>query len=112
MKPEAKHFTKNSPCSKADLWRCFRRSPKGFATVQVDEAHAVIGKNAPRYMQVKQYLVIDKTPSGDFYRITPLGEQWLITGIKAYVKNHPAEKSKLSFLPGDTVPGRRIRRVR
>lgn len=112
MKPAVAVFTKANPVNKADLWRCFRRSPNGFATVQVDAAHAVIGRNAPRYMEVKQYLVVDKTPRGDFYRITPLGEDWLTRGIKAFVKNHPVEKANLPFFPGEVGRQRRVRRVR
>lgn len=112
MKPEVRVFTKDRPVNKADLWACFRRGPRGFATVQVDEAHAVIGKNAPRYLETKQYLVVDRTPQGDTYRLTPLGEVWLTAGIKAYVKNHPAEAEDIQFLPGTEAPPRRVRRVR
>ena len=126
MKPEPAVFTKDKPCTKAELWRCFRAdphnkrglevfrltSPGGFWSVQVDEAHAIIGKNAPRYMESKGYLVVDRTPRSEFYRLTPAGEDWLINGIKAYAKNHPVEAAKLPYLPLSASPGRVIRRRR
>lgn len=110
MKPEAAQFTRDQPVTKRELWSCFRRSHNGFATVQVDEAHAVIGKNAPRYMEQKGYLIREATTRGDFYAITALGGEWLVSGIKAYAKNHPAERPDIEFFPGTAPPGRRVRR--
>lgn len=110
MKPEVAHFTRERPCSKLELWQCFRRSSRGFATVQVDEAHSLIGKNAPRYMEKKGYLVHESRPRGDFYVITPTGAQWLTQGIEAYAKNHPSLRASIEFFPGEAAPARRLRR--
>ena len=112
MKPEVAVFTRDNPVRKPDLWRCFRRSHNGFATVQVDDAHAIIGKNAPRYMEREGFLVREETSKGDYYVITTKGGEWLIRGIEAYVKNHPSARAEIEFFPGSAPPGRRIRRVR
>lgn len=110
MKPAVAVFSKDNPANKADLWRCFKRSATGFATVQVDDAHSIIGKNAPRYLERAGYLVRDTTEKGDFYYLTVLGEQWLIRGIRSYVKNHPAEREGIAFFPDDAPAARRVRR--
>lgn len=112
MKPEIAQFTRQRPVTKLELWQCFRRSHAGFTTVQVDAAHSVIGKNAPRYMEAKGYLVKTSTPRGDFYSVTGDGQEWLTNGIKAYIKNHPSARSEVTFLPGDPPPTNRIRRLR
>ena len=111
MKPEVALFTKDRPVTKKELWTCFRRK-SGFVEVQVDEAHAVIGKNAPRYMERKEYLVKNTRADGDFYSLTPLGEKWLTDGIKSYVKNHPSERGTISFYPESKPAARRIVRSR
>ncbi len=112
MKPEAKHFTRDNPVTKVELWNCFRASATRFRKVQVDEAHAVIGKNAPRYLETKGYLVRETLKSVEYYHITDEGEEWLDSGIKSYVKNHPAERKLVQFFPGDPVVTSRVRRVR
>lgn len=109
MKPVPAIFTKDNPVTKRELWACFRRSLRGFATVQVDDAHAIIGLNAPRYLERKEYLVKHTAAGGDFYKLTPLGEEWLASGIKAYAKNHPAVAGSIPFLDDSKVPGRRVR---
>lgn len=112
MKPAVRVFGRDAPCSKADLWSCFRRSHNGFADVQVDEAHSIIGKNAPRYMETRGYLVRESTPRGDFYRITASGGEWLVRGIESYVKNHPSARETVAFYPGTAPAARRVRRRR
>lgn len=112
MRPEPAQFTKDNPVRKTDLWRCFRRSSRGFATVQVDEAHSIVGKNAPRYMEAKGYLLKQSGPAGDFYKLTADGETWLTRGIESYVKNHPAERDTIAHLPGAAPSSRVIRRRR
>lgn len=111
MKPTVAKFTKDNPVTKLELWRCFKRDLSGFATVQVDDAHSIIGKNAPRYMERQGYLVRDNTESGDFYYLTMTGINWLVSGIRAYAKNHPAEQADIPFFPDERASGRR-RRVR
>lgn len=110
MKPKERECSLSDPVRKPDLWRCFKRDLSGFATVQVSAAHAIIGRNAPRYLERQGYLVKDKTETGDFYSLTVLGEQWLIRGIRAYARNHPAEKENIAFFPEEVAAPRRVRR--
>ena len=110
MKPEPKRFTKDNPVRKTDIWRCFRKSDS-FRSVQVDMAYHLIGKNAPRYMEKKGYLVRENQARGDYYTLTSSGEEWLTKGIIAHLKNHPADKSLITELPQDR-PARRVRRRR
>lgn len=107
MRPAVKVFTKDSPCTKKDLWACFRDAG-GFRKVQVAQAHAVIGVNAPRVMERNAYLVKEMQRNAEWYSLTPEGEQWLTKGILGYLRNHPAERDNVQFLPS---PPRR-RRVR
>ena len=112
MKPEVAVFTKERPVNKVDLWRCFRRSPTAFAVVQVDDAHSIIGKNAPRYLEKKGYLRRETVRQVDRYVLTKTGEEWLNTGIIAYAKNHPAERAAIPFFPGANTKVKRITRRR
>jgi len=112
MKPKVAQFTKDNPVTKLELWRCFKRDLSGFAKVQVDQAHAIVGKNAPRYLERQGYLIKDCTEEGDFYYLTLTGEHWLINGIKAYAKNHPAERESIAFFPDDAPKARRVVRKR
>ncbi len=102
MKPQPKHFPKDSPCTKRDLWTCFAGPRGGFKSVQVDIAHSIIGLNAPRYMEKQSYLVKETVRSSDMYRLTAAGQQWLTVGILAYVRNHPSEASEIQHLPSPT----------
>lgn len=102
MKPEVKTFTRENPCTKRDLWECFR-GPTGFRRVQVSVAQSQIGVNAPRVMERNGHIVKNETPQGDFYTMTPLGRDWLERGIRAYVKNHPSERSEVLYLDEPSV---------
>ena len=110
MKPEVRTFSRDNPCTKKDLWQCFR-GPAGYRRVQVSVAHSQIGVNAPRVMERQGYLVKNATPQGDFLALTESGRQWLEKGIRAYVKNHPAERGEIDFLD-DVQPARRVVRRR
>lgn len=110
MRPEPAKFTKANPCTKRELWSCFRHA-SGYHTVQVDAAHAIIGLNAPRYLESRGYLLKERRADGDYYRLTAVGRAWLERGIRAYVKNHPTEAGGIPFL-GPAPSVRRVRRVR
>ena len=110
MKPEVRTFTKESPCTKKDLWQCFR-CPAGYRRVLVVVAHSQIGVNAPRVMERNGYLVKNATPQGDFLTLTESGRQWLDKGIRAYVKNHPSERDDIQYLDTEQ-PARRVTRRR
>lgn len=111
MKPQVRVFTRDNPCTKRDLWACFR-GPMGFRRVQVIVAQSQIGANAPRVMERNGHLVRNNTPQGDFYTLTDSGREWLTKGINAYVKNHPAERAEIEFLEDAAPPARRVTRRR
>lgn len=110
MLPEVKTFTRDRPCTKKDLWVCFRDA-RGFRKVQVAQAHSVIGLNAPRVMERNGYLVKETYRNAEWYALTFEGEQWLLRGIQSYVKNHPAERASIPFLD-ETNPRGRVSRLR
>lgn len=107
MKPEVKVFTRQQPCTKADIWQCFWVNGR-FATVQVDQAHAIIGKNVPRVMERNGYLINKTTARDDSYYLTPEGQSWLRKGIESYVKNHP--NADINLAPAKAAG--RVRRIR
>lgn len=111
MLPEVKVFSKDNPCTKRDLWVCFRDA-RGFRKVQVAQAHSVIGVNAPRVMERNGYLVKETYRSAEWYVLTAEGEAWLLRGINSYVKNHPSERPSIPFLDETSHRGRvsRLRR--
>lgn len=110
MKPEVRTFTRENPCTKKDLWQCFR-GPTGYRRVLVAVAYSQIGVNAPRVMERQGYLVKNATPQGDFLTLTESGRQWLDKGIRAYVKNHPSERDDIQYLDTEQ-PARRVTRRR
>lgn len=112
MKPEVRVFSKDNPCSKLDLWKCFYHPKAGFVRVPIAIAHAAIGLNAPRGMMAKARLYRVESNGKEVYGLTPEGEQWLIAGIRAYVKNHPLEEKAVGPIPASVPPSGRIRRTR
>lgn len=98
MKPEIKVFTKDSPCTKADLWRCFRERNE-FVMVPVPIAHSIIGVNVPRGLEAKGRMTVEKDHGTDYYCLTEEGEEWLLAGMQRYLKNHPAEIPNTKYLP-------------
>ncbi len=91
MLPEPKRFTKEAPCSKADLWHCFKQ-PDGFAPVQIARAHSIIGLNVPRGMERMGRLCKQEIRGIQYYELTEAGERWLTLGILTFMKNHPLRK--------------------
>lgn len=96
--PEVAKFTPENPCTKKEIWNCFR-GRRGFKTVDKVIAWSVIGKNTPRYLLKKEYIVEVSTGDSDAFQLTENGKKWLITGIKNYLKNHPQERDNLVSLP-------------
>lgn len=107
MKPEPRVFSKAQPCTKKEIWQCFR-SERGFRRVQVDQAHAIIGLNVPRVMERNGYLFVNRSAMADHYELTPAGMEWLRAGIQAYARNHPSEA--IPFLTAGAAP--RVSRTR
>jgi hypothetical protein len=106
MLPEPRVFTRDNPCTKKDLWVCFR-DERGFKKVQVAQAHAIIGVNAPRVMERNGYVVKETYRSAEWYALTFEGEQWLLRGIQSYIRNHPSERADIPFLE-ETARRRRV----
>lgn len=111
MLPEVKTFSRENPCTKKDLWSCFRDA-QGFRKVQTAQAHALIGINAPRVMERNGYLVRATRRGIDWFVLTAEGEFWLTRGIQSYVKNHPSERAGVPFLEENRTAARatRVRR--
>ena len=98
MKPEPKQFDKQNPCTKFDLWQCFR-GKRGFVRVQIDEAHAIIGLNAPRNMRYHGYVQMVEVRNVEYYELTSLGRAWLMEGFHRYIKAHPERMTEVKYLP-------------
>lgn len=100
MKPIAKVFTKDNPCTKLDIWQCFRIAT-GFRRVPVGEAHTYIGLNVPRVMEREGRLLRVEDQGIEYYELTTDGGNWLAEGFRRYLKNHPSRVSRAKHLPAD-----------
>lgn len=100
MKPEPARFTKSEPCTKLEIWQCFR-TRRGFSPVQIDAAHAVIGLNAPRYLKRKGYVVQVDHDNREVYVLTEEGKNWLLNGMLNFVIRHPERREEAKYLPSD-----------
>lgn len=98
--PTVKVFTKDNPCTKVDIWNCFR-GRRGFVQVEESQVFSVIGKNAPRGMLAKGRVERTKTAKGDMYRLTDEGVDWLMQGTRRYLKNNPDKRALCRNLPKD-----------
>lgn len=108
MKPQPRVFTRDNPCTKLDIWNCFKSST-GFARVDVPTAQSLIGVNVPRVMERNGYLVVDRLPQGDFYTLTEDGQKWVTRGIISFIKNHPSRANELAYPIAEGQSGRRRR---
>lgn len=112
MKPEVKVFTKEQPCTKLDIWNCFRFG-NSFGSVQVGIVHSKIGVNVPRVMERNGHLTkqtVVARAGGLHYALTPSGEEWLERGFRSYLRNHPSHVHLATYLPESEK--KRKRRVR
>lgn len=98
MKPEVRVFTKDQPCTKKELWECFR-GRRGFRKVQVAEAQSVIGKNAPKNMLRNGYAEVVSHRRAEYYQLTDKGQEWLQKGILSFAKRHPEVAEQIPYLP-------------
>jgi hypothetical protein len=97
-KPEVAVFTRDNPCNKLILWNCFR-TRRGFKKIQVDEAKAQIGENAPKNMLKNEYVVVVESRNVEYYQLTEEGKFWLKTGMAGFVKRYPEEAGDAVYLP-------------
>ena len=114
MKPEVKVFSREAPCTKLEIWGCFR-GPRGFVRVPVVTAQSQIGANVPRVMEREGRLIKVVAGQTEYYALTEEGEEWLYEGFKRYLKNHPAHISMARNVPsewGYAAKTARLRRSR
>ena len=95
-------FTKDNPCSKIEIWNAFR-GRRGFKQTEESEVLATIGKNVPRVLVNEGRAERIKTARGDFYRLTPEGQEWLMVGLRRYLRNHPQKVKEVVNLPKEMV---------
>ena len=97
-KPQVAVFTRDNPCTKLEIWNTFR-TRRGFKRVQVDQAKAVIGANAPKNMLKQGYVEVVDVKNVEYFELTEDGKEWLKKGIAGYVKRHPDNASGAVYLP-------------
>lgn len=100
MKPEPARFTKDNPATKLHTWNTFR-GRRGFVRRQVDEAHAIFGLNAPKYMLKEGYITRIEVRGQEFYELTEAGKEWLMKKFKSYLANHPEDVVYATNIPKD-----------
>lgn len=93
MKPMVKQFSRDQPCTKLEIWNCFK-GRRGWRRVQVDIAHSKVGINAPRYMLKQGYLTVGENRQVEYYSVTRKGQDWLWTKFRSYLINHPEDRSR------------------
>lgn len=92
--PVVKVFTRENPCTKADIWECFV-GDRGFRSVSIPIARSIIGANTPRYLDREGYISVSRVRNTDFYTLTEKGKRWLIDGVRSYIRNHPSEANSV-----------------
>lgn len=87
MKPEARKFDKETPCSKIEIFDCFW-GKRGWLARQVYEVEAEIGRHVPRHLVNCNRLQIAARGTCDVYELTEQGKRWLREGIVRYLSNN------------------------
>ena len=77
-----RQFTKENPCTKVDLWNCFR-SKRRFTAVPIVKAQEIIGRNVPNHLVNQGFATRDD----EKIRLTSEGEEWLKKGAERYIRN-------------------------
>lgn len=107
-----KVFSREEPCTKIDLFNCFRRGGK-YVPRPVVETRGEIGENSPKYMLREGYARMLAQRGIDYLVLTEKGEAWLTRGVRRYVEIHPAEAEKLEQpLPAQHTVKVVVRRAR
>lgn len=96
--PQPRVFTKDSPCTKLEVWQCFK-AERGFKEVPIVAAHAIIGVNVPRVLEREARLLRYERSGVEYYRLTIDGEEWLNAGFRGYLRNHPAHVRLARYIP-------------
>lgn len=110
VKP-VKVFTRESPCTKVDLYNCFRRGD-GFIPRPTVQTRGEIGENAPKYLRREGYARLYEANGIDCLELTDEGEAWLLSGLARYLEMHPEEVANLEQpYPGVTEPRRTVTRA-
>lgn len=95
-----KVFTRENPCTKVDLWNCFRQGGK-FVSVPVVQAQSVIGVNVPKYLLREGYATAVARKGVDYYTLSRAGESWLQSGVTKHLQRHPSDQALLM----ESIPG-------
>lgn len=95
-----KQFTKDAPCSKVDIWNCFRGHKftlwrDGTHSVDIVWARSVIGRHVPRALVNAGRAEIQEVDGEMHIRTTEVGEEWLVDGTFRYVSNQPERFQEL-----------------
>lgn len=110
VKP-VKQFTRDNPCTKVDLWNCFRAA-SGFVRRPVVEARGEIGLNAPKYLLREGYAMTYTVQGIDYYELTDTGKDWLTRGLTKHLEKHPEDRKRVRNLPMQKTGTRRVLRVK
>lgn len=89
-KPAARQFSKTNPCSKIDIFNCFR-SERGadWRPRLVVDTHALLGRNVPYRMVSDGRLEKYEQGNAEWYRLTDKGEKWVYEATLRYVRKDP-----------------------
>ena len=101
--PQPKVFTKDRPCSKVEIWNCFR-GPRNWRSRPIVDARAVIGCNVPNVLIKAGRARMSSSGRVDTIALTEEGREWLKTGLKRYLVNNPQRASEAKNLPKDMRP--------
>lgn len=91
-------FSREHPCTKLHLHNCFFDG-KQYVDRPLVHAQAVIGKNAPRYLIDKGFVIQRLMNGVDMYCLTKDGKQWLQAGIARHLVLHPEDIKRCKYLP-------------
>lgn len=89
-------FTREQPCTKVELYNCFKAS-KGFVRRPVVETRGEIGINAPKYLRKANYAILLNDEDVDYLVLTMGGQKWLIDGINRHLELHPGDAALLKY---------------
>jgi|SRR5471030_1188101 len=87
-------FTRDNPCTKVDLFNCFKGEDQ-FVARAVVETRGEIGLNAPKYMVKNGFVRRYDSGNIEYYELTDEGRDWLIAGLKRHLELHPEDEGKV-----------------
>ena len=103
MKP--RQFTKEDPCTKVHIYNCFHSDTDvmdwdgGLKSTNITRAKAIIGINVPRRLVYDGHAEMINVGGQQHIKLTVEGMNWLIHGVKRYLKNQPEKAKDIEQLP-------------